>query len=100
MSTSKIVSTIPKGTPVAVSGWQLAQDMSVEFEFTGAYVIATSSWVDEYGHGGTKGEAQEDLLNSLLGLYGALQEQQKVAELADELTKTLGKLDSLLVRVS
>ena len=96
MSNVKVVSSIPRGTQIAASGWKLAVDLAVEVEFTEKYVIATNAWVDEYGHGSTKSEAVEDLLASLLDLYESLREQQQEAQLAEELVDRLGKLESLL----
>ena len=98
MSTARIAFTVSQGTPIAITGWQLERDLAVEFEFAENYVIATNSWVDEYGQGRTKGEALEDLLTSLADLYDALLEQRQEAELADELQETLDKLESFLVK--
>ena len=97
MTIAKTVSTVRQGTPIADSGWKLAQDLDVQYEINGRYVIATNDAVDEYGHGSTKAEALEDLLTSLLDLYQAILEQRREAELAGELVETLGKLESLLV---
>lgn len=97
MPNVKIASIVPRGTPVADSGWRLAHDLAVEFESDEKYVIATNTCVDEYGHGSNRAEALGDLLTSLLGLFESLREQQQEAELADELVQTLEKLDALLV---
>ena len=97
MPNVKIASTIPRGTPIADSGWRLAQDLAVEYESDEKYVIATNPCVDEYGQGSSKVEALEDLLTSLLDLFESLREQQQEAELSDELVQTLEKLDALLV---
>ena len=100
MSNVGIVSTIPRGTRIGPTEWQLGLALTVEFQQTDKYVIATNSWIDEYGHGLTRAEAVADLLTSLLDLYQSLRQQQRDSQLADELLQTLAKLDSLLVKGS
>lgn len=81
---------------IGASGWRLARDLAVELEYADGYVIAASSWVDEYGYGDTKESAIADLLLSLLDLRQSLERQQRESRLSDELVATLGKLNILL----
>ena len=92
------VDRVPEGTSIGSSEWKLAQDLAVDLEYTEKYVIATNSWIDEYGHGDTKQHAIEDLLVSLVDLYKSLEQQKRESRLADELVDMLGKLNVLLVK--
>ena len=89
---------ISAGTFIGDSEWKLALDLGVDLECTEKYVIATNSWLDEYGHGDTKQGAIEDLLVSLVDLYESLRRQKQESQLSDELVDALGKLNILLVR--
>ena len=91
------VARIRQGTIIGSSGWKLALDMEVELEYTGEYVIATNSWIDEYGHGDTREEAIEDLLISLVEFRDSLECQNQRSQLAEELLETLDKLNILLI---
>ena len=90
------VDRVRSGEPIGASGWHLALDLGVDLEYTDGYVIATSTWVDEYGYGDTKESAIADLLLSLLELRQSLERQKGESELSDELVATLSKLKVLL----
>ena len=98
LSANREVDRIPQGTFVGSSEWKLALDLGVDLEYTDKYVIATNSWIDEYGHGDTKQSAIEDLLVSLVDFYESLQQQQRESQLAEELCDALSKLNILLFR--
>ena len=82
---------------IGASGWRLARDLAIDLEYADGYVIATNSWVDEYGYGDTKERAIADLLLSLLDLRQSLERQQRESRLSEELVATLAKLNILLV---
>lgn len=87
---------LPAAAAIGASGWHLALDLGVDLEYTDRYVIATSTWVDEYGCGDTKESAIADLLLSLLDLRQSLERQQRESQLSEELLDTLDKLTILL----
>ena len=91
-------STIPRGTCIGDSVWKLSADLEIELEYGDKFVVATNSWIGEYGHGLTRQDAIDDLLTSLLDFRNSLHRIQEEKQLADELIETLSKLNLLLVK--
>lgn len=92
------VTRINSGTPVGHAGWRLALDLGVDLEYSRGFVVATNSWIDEYGHGNTQQEAITDLLTSLVDFRESLERQSGENVLSDELVEILERLRILLVR--
>ena len=87
---------VAAGAPIGGSGWKLALDLGVDLEYTDRYVIATNSWVDEYGCGDSKESAIADLLTSLVDLRQSLEQQKGESILAEETIAILDRLNSLM----
>jgi len=89
---------VNSGTYIGHAGWRLALDLGVDLEYSRGLVVATNSWIDEYGHGNTLQEAITDLLTSLVDFRESLERQSGESVLSEELVEILERLRILLVQ--
>ena len=92
------ITRLPEGTRIVGTGWILAFDLGIDLEFTENSVIAASPWIDDYAQGANQSHAVQNLLISLAEYRESLERRAQRAVLSDELTDTLWKLQSLLVK--
>lgn len=93
------ISRVNKGTPIADTGWKLGLDLGIQLDYSDTAVIASSSWLDDYGAGESAEAAIQNLLVSIVDYRESLERRVAAnAQLSEELSSTLQRLQLLLVR--